>query len=600
MGESKKHIGQILHETYRIERLIGKGGMGAVYEASHLRLPRRFAVKLLFADVGEDGVAVERFQHEAMVTSKLGHPNIVEVVDFHHTDEGEPYIVMELLEGEDLSKRLRRVKRFTLDEATAVLEQAASALQAAHDEGIIHRDLKPQNIFLCDTKKQQDLVKVVDFGIAKMLGSHNIMTKTKGIIGTPWYMSPERVKGETEQVDHRADIFSMGAMMYEMLTGQPPFTGEAQAVLFQIVYKDPAPLRSLRPDVPEDVEQAITRALAKEPGDRYSSMEAFAQEMVVEEYSGPIEEVDTSPHQLVIDDPGEQTVIDSSIQARLLEGKQTGPGKQAPTRRGPQGRPAAIMAQVPGLQKEPTNVVAIEDLTTEAVSEEEAENEPGPEEQKKRTTLTSGIGEVKDPQKPGKGKIVALAAGLAAILALAAGGIILGMGEDEAPARIGASASLAPEKQSPLKQKRPTVPPPAKEKAPAARTDSGVVVVVVPADPGTGAKPLPVEAPVPEPKVGVAPQPKSRPTVTPLPKKKPRRRGFGAVRVGTVSKGELISADIYLDGKPRGESPLVLQKVTAGRHVIVAKSKGFRTARRAVHVKPGKALPLMLKLSPVP
>ena len=586
MGEPIKHIGQILHETYRIERLIGRGGMGAVYEASHLRLPRRFAVKLLFADVSEDSTAVERFQHEAMVTSRLGHPNIVEVVDFHHTDEGEPYIVMEMLDGEDLSERLTRVKRFTLDEALAVLEQAASALQAAHDEEIIHRDLKPQNIFLCDTRKQKDLVKVVDFGIAKILGSRNIMTKTKGIIGTPWYMSPERVKGETELVDHRADIFSMGAIMYELLTGQPPFVGETQAVLFQIVYKEPTPLRSLRPDVPGDVEQAIARALAKEPGDRFSSMEDFARELAPpEEYTGPIEEVDTSPHGLV-EDPGEQTVIDGSIQARLMANDP--PEKTAPAP-GPRRRTPA--APAPGVPQAPTDVVPIEDLTAEVVGE--ADEEKLSPEEKKRTTLTSGIGEVKELGKPGRGKVLALVAGLAAVLALAVGGLVMGLSGDKPPAGVAAKAPPA----GVTEPKAIKQPPPPTKKADPLTVDSGVVVVVLPA-PGASPPPAPEAAPPPKPAPGPQPKPAVKPETIPPPKPKPRprRRLFGAVRVGTMSGGALVRADIFLDGKPRGESPLVLQKVPAGRHVITARAGGYRTVRRTVTVRPGKAQPLMLEL----
>ncbi len=568
-----KHIGQILHGTYRIKRLIGKGGMGAVYEASHLRLPRRFAVKLLFADASADRDAVARFQREAQVTSDLGHPNIVEVVDFHHTDEGEPYIVMEMLKGEDLGKRLRKIKRFTLDEATAVLEQAASALQAAHDEGIIHRDLKPQNIFLCDTKKQKDLVKVVDFGIAKILGSKNSMAQTKGIIGTAWYMSPERVKNETERVDHRADIFSMGAIMFELLTGEPPFTGEAPAVMYQIVHKDLPSLRALRPDVPEEVERAIARALAKEPEDRYATIEEFAHDVSLpEEYRGPILEVDTSPHGLTPppEDAGEPTVLDGSI----LEGPATPP---------------------------PTPGVTGEAATREAITEERevpTAPVPRPQEQQKRTTHTTGMGEVLAPAGGGRGKVMALAAGVVVVLALAAGGIILGLGEDN-PTGVAAKAPPPVKKEPAAVPREEPAPTPAKKPAPAARLDSGVMVVVIPgpvAKPKAPAKAPPAETtPAPAPKAKVEPKPKAPP-----PRPRPRRRTFGAVRVGTMSGGELVRADIFLDGKPRGESPTVLQRVPAGRHVITAKNSGFRTVKRAVTVRPGKVERVMLDLVPAP
>jgi eukaryotic-like serine/threonine-protein kinase len=191
MGDVNGLIGQVLHDTYRIDRLLGEGGMGAVYAASHLRLARRFAIKMLFPAVAEHPEAMARFKREAEVTSALGHPNIVEVIDFYHMPDGTPYLVMELLEGEDLGARLLRTGRLPLDEAASILRQATSGLQAAHQLGIIHRDLKPQNIFLCRRREGGSLVKVVDFGISKVLGSRSSMTKTHALLGTPNYMAPE-------------------------------------------------------------------------------------------------------------------------------------------------------------------------------------------------------------------------------------------------------------------------------------------------------------------------------------------------------------------------------------------------------------------------
>ena len=641
MGESKKHIGQVLHDTYRIERLIGRGGMGAVYEASHARLPRRFAVKLLFADVIDDSDAVARFRHEAMVTSQLGHPNIVEVVDFHHTEDGEPYIVMELLKGEDLSKRLRRVKRMTLDEATDVLEQTASALQAAHDEEIIHRDLKPQNIFLCQTRTRDDLVKVVDFGIAKILTSHNYLTRTKGIIGTPWYMSPERVKGETERVDHRSDIFSMGAMMYEMLTGRPPFTGESQAVLFQIVYKDPPRLRSFRPDIPEDAEQAIHCALSKEPGDRFDSMEAFARELVLEEYSGPIEVVDTGANAMVDD---EETQIDSSIGSRLeaFLGRSAAGARAAPRGRAPAcdvddqvetledvtpktgraggsdgGAGQERGAGEDGSEDHAAGRIRQQLQDSQRLQEgepDEAEEQQEQEPQRKRTTLTSGIGELK-PEQAG-GRRVAVIAAVALLVGLAVGGIWWAV--DRPREATGQLTRAAVSRRPSAGSTADPLPP-----GTAAGRDSGPLVVVVPAAPRSktttpGRTPAIRPAPVPPPKVepvvkeGAPPErprapsrakpetKQGQPGSQPRPRRAIRRpRGFGLIRVGTMCKGELIKAEVLLDGQHRGESPVVLQRVPAGAHLLTVNSPGYRPIRRTVTVRPGRMHPVLLELVPL-
>ena len=271
----QQHLGLVLHETYRLERLLGSGGMGAVYEASHTRLPRRFAVKLMFAALRTKPSAMERFFREATYTSQLRHPNIVKVMDYNHTDMGEPYMVMELLRGENLRTRLRRVAQLSLDQASSVLVQATSALEAAHAKGIVHRDLKPANIFLCQGGEDRELVKIVDFGIAKILGSGQQLTRTDSVIGTPWYLSPERIIGDKEREGPCSDIFSMGAIMYEMISGDAPFEGQPHEALFHIVYNPHPPLRDRCPGLPQRVCEAIDRAMCKEPGDRFPSMQEF-------------------------------------------------------------------------------------------------------------------------------------------------------------------------------------------------------------------------------------------------------------------------------------------------------------------------------------
>ncbi len=307
---------QLLAGTYRIVRLIGEGGMGAVYEAKHTRLPRRFAVKVLFPHVAQHQEAVERFRQEAMITSELGHPHIVDVVDFNTTEDGMPYLVMEYLEGENLEDRLEREQRMPLATVVSILSQTASALDAAHKRGIIHRDLKPQNLFITNNgEDQQDYVKVLDFGISKVRGSNAVHTRTHIVIGTPWYMSPEQARGKASSVDHRTDMFAMGSMLYEMLSGSPPFMGETpDAVLYQVVHEEPEALTAMRDDVTWALQEVVRKAMAKKPDDRFDTMSELAREFtrVIDPFEKAIakglEDVKTTPGSLM-DEPEEEATI---------------------------------------------------------------------------------------------------------------------------------------------------------------------------------------------------------------------------------------------------------------------------------------------------
>ena len=279
MADKKdRFIGQSLQGTYRIERQLGKGGMGAVYEASHCRLPRRFAVKMLAGELTDDAEALARFRREAEVTSALGHPHIVEVVDFNLTDDDEPYIVMELLRGQDLAALINGCGPLELLRAAAIFKQASLALSSAHARGIIHRDLKPPNIFLCSGEARDDFVKVVDFGISKVLSSQSKLTRTHQLMGTPLYMAPEQVDEKSAAVDLRVDVYAMGVILFEMLTGHPPFTGETlTGLLLKILQEPPPVLGTLRSDLPAPLNGVIQQALAKSPGDRFESMDVFWQ-----------------------------------------------------------------------------------------------------------------------------------------------------------------------------------------------------------------------------------------------------------------------------------------------------------------------------------
>ncbi len=281
MGETETLVGTTLQDTYRVERLVGEGGMGAVYEASHMRLPRRFAIKVLYREVATQEEALARFRHEAEITSAIGHPHILEVIDFNLLPDGSPYILMEFLDGEDLGAVIQRRGRLELPLATAIFCQVASALQAVHERGIIHRDLKPQNIFVCRHADRDDYIKVVDFGISKVAGSRSVVTRTHVLMGTPNYMSPEQAEQRAAAVDPRTDIFSLGTIAYQMLTGVIPFTGDSiPSILYRIVHGEPEPLQRLRPDLPPGVARVIARAMAKRPEDRYPTVDAFSEDFL--------------------------------------------------------------------------------------------------------------------------------------------------------------------------------------------------------------------------------------------------------------------------------------------------------------------------------
>ena len=270
-------LGRVLGGSYKVDHLIGEGGMGSVYEATHTRVDRLFAIKVLNIKLAQNKEAKARFEREAMIGSRLGHDHIVAVMDFDYTDEGFPFLVMERLNGVDLSVELKRHGALPLERAASVIRQVGVALAAAHEEGVVHRDLKPENIFLCRRQGGGELVKVMDFGISKVLTSDSILTSHATVLGTPWYMAPEQAEGKVDKVDLRADVFALGAILYHMCAGEMPFKGDnVPSVLFQVVHGTPTPLPELSPDVDPGVVRVIDKAMSKRRADRYQT----AAEMV--------------------------------------------------------------------------------------------------------------------------------------------------------------------------------------------------------------------------------------------------------------------------------------------------------------------------------
>ena len=267
-------LGATLAGSYRIERCIGRGGMGSVYEASHTRLPRRFAIKVLNPLMHPDAAWQARFRREAEVSSRLRHRHIVEVVDYNHAEGGQPYIVMEYLEGRDLADRIDEGP-LSAGEALTLIRQLGSALSTAHKQGVVHRDLKPQNVMLCPAADEPFEAKILDFGIAKF-AEDSSLTREGDLMGTPQYISPEQVLGRALTVDARADQFSLGVICYEALTGQLPFDrASIAATLHAVAYEDPPPLHQLNPTLSPALAAVIAKAMAKAPDTRYGSMAEF-------------------------------------------------------------------------------------------------------------------------------------------------------------------------------------------------------------------------------------------------------------------------------------------------------------------------------------
>ncbi|WNZ63149.1 serine/threonine-protein kinase [Myxococcus sp. MxC21-1] len=273
-------LGTVLRETYEIAGVLGRGGMGTVFLANHLRLRgRQVAIKVLRHDAGMGAEAFVRFRREAEIASKLGHPNIVEVLDFDSLEDGSPYMVMECLRGMPLSRRLRKGP-MTLEEVFSCARQMGSALQAAHRAGIVHRDLKPGNVFLVPTEVggvMMEHVKLLDFGISKVIDSQSVHTQGGILLGTPQYMAPEQATGKNGEVDPRTDIFAFGCLVYEMLARRLPFrdNGNLPELIYRIVYDPPEPLEALVPDLPDHVIAAVEKSLEKRPEDRFPDVASF-------------------------------------------------------------------------------------------------------------------------------------------------------------------------------------------------------------------------------------------------------------------------------------------------------------------------------------
>jgi serine/threonine-protein kinase len=299
MEPEPSFVGRLLEDKYLVKEVIGRGGMGAVYRAENVRIGKQVAIKILHRGHDPGSSSSKRLYREARLMGSLGHPNIVEIYDLGALDDGAPFQVMELLEGESLAARIRLDGGMPIEESLAIADDVLSALDAAHARGIVHRDLKPDNVFLA-RKEGRVVTKLLDFGISKTIGDETLsLTKTGMVVGTPFYLAPEQARGE--DVDQRIDVWAMGVLLYEMLTGVTPFHAENyNKLIVRILTTRPEPPTRRRPALAPIVEEVILTALAHDRAQRYRDASAMREALraaragarVPVTYTAPVEPLD--------------------------------------------------------------------------------------------------------------------------------------------------------------------------------------------------------------------------------------------------------------------------------------------------------------------
>jgi serine/threonine-protein kinase len=343
--------GDVLLGKYRVERVLGEGGMGVVVAAHHQGLDQHVAIKLLQPEVVGDRVAIARFVREARAAAKLQNEHVVRVIDVGVLDGGAPYMVMEHLDGMDLGALLKRRGALPIAEAVDYVLQALDALVDAHALGIVHRDLKPSNLFLARMPSGAPVVKVLDFGIAKSESSENgppsrsALTTTDTIMGTPGYMAPEQVFS-SKHVDRRADLFSLGVVLHELLTASRPFVGADTGDVLRAVLEDqPRPLRELRPDAPAELADVIARCLRRSPAERPPDAQTLAREL------GPF----ASPR---------VRALAARYDARTNEAPDSSPAPPQPVRRASPREASTVRLGVGEASRDPASLASLGDATT--------------------------------------------------------------------------------------------------------------------------------------------------------------------------------------------------------------------------------------------
>lgn len=272
--------GDVLDGKYRVDRVLGVGGMGIVVAATHVQLNQRVALKFLLPAAMNNPQIIERFAREARAAVQIQSEHVARVTDVGRLPTGSPYMVMEYLEGVDLAQAVEKSGPMPVTQAVAYVLQACEAIAEAHALGIVHRDLKPANLFLARRAGRDPMVKVLDFGISKTNDAASGLTQTSSVMGSPFYMAPEQMMS-SKDVDARTDLWALGIILYELLTGKTPFGADSMPeVVFNVTQRDPAPIRGLRPEVPEELAEVISRCLAREPARRYQNAAKLAAALV--------------------------------------------------------------------------------------------------------------------------------------------------------------------------------------------------------------------------------------------------------------------------------------------------------------------------------
>jgi serine/threonine protein kinase len=356
----KNFIGAVLNNKYEVKALLGKGGTGNVFKAQHLHMEMPVAIKILHPDLSADETMVKRFHREARLAISIKHPNAVSVMDFGVIEGNTFYLVMELITGVSLSMLLKRESKLEIPRAVKLIQQICMGVGAAHQLGISHRDLKPGNVIIVDCDQPKELAKVIDFSIAKSDKSENLTGRDE-VIGTPEYVSPEQVEGSS--VDQRTDIYSMGIMLYQLLTGELPFQAKTPAALFiKHIHAKPQPPREINPAIPVELENVVLRALAKNPDDRPQTAAIFAEEL--EAFIANFDFVPTNNEAIPVadrsiqnDNPHEENIptrIVSVDKKELLEqpAASAAPPAQQIEKAAPKPAPAAQPQPAPAVHKQ--------------------------------------------------------------------------------------------------------------------------------------------------------------------------------------------------------------------------------------------------------
>ena len=309
--------GALVTPSIRLVRELGAGGMGSVWIADHLTLKTQVVVKFIARTLDQDAMAVARFSREAAAASQVKSPHVVQMLDHGIATDGAPFIAMELLEGRDLATRLDEPPRPTWSEVDSIVTQCARALSRAHEKGIVHRDIKPENIFLCDIGGGETFVKVLDFGIARGTEHHLAKTGTGQMLGTPYYMSPEQITG-AKDLDHRCDLWALGVVTFQMLTGERPFAGETVGALAVAIHSAPLPVpTALDPSLPRTIDAWFAKVCSRAPAERFQTARDLAAALTAALGLGAGAGIDTSSAS------GEQPMVAPRDSAARVDGLRT-------------------------------------------------------------------------------------------------------------------------------------------------------------------------------------------------------------------------------------------------------------------------------------